>query len=723
MPPTESITSSGTPATKLRPPRVRHAELTRSVILEDPRIQEAEILAVAAPAGFGKSTFAIQWASRSETPVVWITLDETDSDALVLIATLVAGLEHAVPGYEAPKRPLTLEEPAYSRRVLPGFERSVAALEGPVTMVLDEVQLVTDEKARHVLKTVVNALPVGSRVALVGRSLKGLAVPLWRGQGRLADIGVRDLAFEPAETRKALESFSRTAPPQDVVQRVQDMTEGWPVAVFLLSQAGGSSELSTIGQFIEAEVLEPMPDDLRAFVCETAAIGTVNAELACAVTGQRRASHFLSEAITTVLLQQDREQWYRYHPLLQECATDLLAREDPDRLRTVRSRAALWHRDQGYLETSVRFALASGDWDTMGATIWPAARYSLLQGRTAAVRGWLDAAGEQATMRAPQLSLTAAWMNISSSDFGNVLRYAEATLLHMPGDWREDLPGSDVSPHLALLLAVTGYGLSGAQEAAELATAALAAMAGDDPTRALAGLIIGLNLALIGDPGAAEAMQRAAVLARSSGIASSEVEALALLGLVQMGHGQETAGCESIEAARTAFAFHDLGEMTSTTGILAIAHVAWTAFRARPPDVAAAIADVDRIRPALQPVFPWYRPLAGAVCAFASVRTSDVQGFHHYIGLCEDSDRPEDVLCRQWQARARQEYAAVSPLQQLSPAELRVWELLKGRMTLSEIAGALFLSRETVKSHTVAIYRKLGVGSRREAQDLAETWN
>ena len=52
-----------------------------------------------------------------------------------------------------------------------------------------------------------------------------------------------------------------------------------------------------------------------------------------------------------------------------------------------------------------------------------------------------------------------------------------------------------------------------------------------------------------------------------------------------------------------------------------------------------------------------------------------------------------------------------------------MWELLKSRMTLSEIGEALFLSRETVKTHTVAIYRKLRVSSRREAQELADSWS
>ena len=58
-----------TPASKLRPPRVRHHELTRGALLDDVSIRDAEVLAITAPAGFGKSTLAIQWASRSGSPV------------------------------------------------------------------------------------------------------------------------------------------------------------------------------------------------------------------------------------------------------------------------------------------------------------------------------------------------------------------------------------------------------------------------------------------------------------------------------------------------------------------------------------------------------------------------------------------------------------------------------------------------------------------------------
>jgi ATP/maltotriose-dependent transcriptional regulator MalT len=51
--------------------------------------------------------------------------------------------------------------------------------------------------------------------------------------------------------------------------------------------------------------------------------------------------------------------------------------------------------------------------------------------------------------------------------------------------------------------------------------------------------------------------------------------------------------------------------------------------------------------------------------------------------------------------------------------EADVLELLQQRMSNKEIARRLVISPATVKRHTLSIYRKLGVESRREAVEKA----
>ena len=57
-------------------------------------------------------------------------------------------------------------------------------------------------------------------------------------------------------------------------------------------------------------------------------------------------------------------------------------------------------------------------------------------------------------------------------------------------------------------------------------------------------------------------------------------------------------------------------------------------------------------------------------------------------------------------------------IQELSDRERSVFRMLRSRLTLREIAGELYLSPNTVKTHTQSIYRKLGVSSRAEAVGL-----
>lgn len=62
--------------------------------------------------------------------------------------------------------------------------------------------------------------------------------------------------------------------------------------------------------------------------------------------------------------------------------------------------------------------------------------------------------------------------------------------------------------------------------------------------------------------------------------------------------------------------------------------------------------------------------------------------------------------------------AAMGPLTLLSPRERAVLEYLGTPMTIAEIADALHVSVNTVKTHSRSIYRKLGVNSRRDAVRL-----
>ena len=58
----------------------------------------------------------------------------------------------------------------------------------------------------------------------------------------------------------------------------------------------------------------------------------------------------------------------------------------------------------------------------------------------------------------------------------------------------------------------------------------------------------------------------------------------------------------------------------------------------------------------------------------------------------------------------------------LTPRELQILRLLAADRTYSEIAAALYLSQNTVKTHIRRLYAKRGVDSRLTAIDKAREW-
>ena len=51
----------------------------------------------------------------------------------------------------------------------------------------------------------------------------------------------------------------------------------------------------------------------------------------------------------------------------------------------------------------------------------------------------------------------------------------------------------------------------------------------------------------------------------------------------------------------------------------------------------------------------------------------------------------------------------------LTPAELRLLPLLSTHLSFREIGEQLFVSRNTIKTQAISVYRKLGVSSRSDA--------
>ena len=79
---------------KFSPPPPRPGLASRRALVERAVDSGARVVAVTAPAGYGKTTLLAEWASTDERPVGWVSLDRFDDDPAALLTLLALSLIH-----------------------------------------------------------------------------------------------------------------------------------------------------------------------------------------------------------------------------------------------------------------------------------------------------------------------------------------------------------------------------------------------------------------------------------------------------------------------------------------------------------------------------------------------------------------------------------------------------------------------------------------------------
>ena len=165
------------------------------------RATSTSLVTLVAPAGYGKTTLAAQWVERERRPFAWLSVDESDDDAAVLLARLGEALE----GIRWRRRAAVSRPPADRRSGRPSCERLASRLSTleDFVLVLDDAQLIRSRNATKVLATLAEHVPPGSTLALVGRLAPALPIARLRADGSLLELRRGRSGAEPARERGA----------------------------------------------------------------------------------------------------------------------------------------------------------------------------------------------------------------------------------------------------------------------------------------------------------------------------------------------------------------------------------------------------------------------------------------------------------------------------------------------------------------------------------------
>jgi LuxR family transcriptional regulator, maltose regulon positive regulatory protein len=715
---------------KLHAPGPRKEWVERPALIEHLAASTARLILVDAPAGFGKTTLVAQWRSAAgeERPFAWISLGPGDDDPGRLWRYIVCALQRACPGIGGADiaRELRAAAPDITGTVLPLLANELGAMAARIVLVLDDYHVIKERGCHDQIAFLLLHLPPSAQIVLITRADPPLPLARLRAAGEMVEIRARELRFTDGEAAALVHDVSGIALSDADVADLVERTEGWPAGLYLaaLSLRGHPSPGAFVRQFtgdnrfvvdfLADEVLGRQPGEIQQFLARTAVLSQLCAPLCDAVTGSANAAAIIEvlerENLFLVPLD-DNRQWYRYHHLFAQLLRSQLA-------RTERERASAWHRQSGSVEEAISHALAADD--VSGAVDFITRDwYGYVDAsRTATIRRWMRAIGNDRIAANPVAAHCAAWAAAWAGDLASVRRWLPVVECGQPAGPAPGGIGS-LRSSAALLRAVFGFdGLRVMRE-----SAVVAAEVEHDralPSYALARAALGFSLYLSGEPEAAATPLEEAVRSEPSA-PLVRMFALSLMSLVSVGLGRLSKAEESAAAARTLAGRGELSNLPHTS-------LAYTAAGAVYSAQGRLDEARDELERALEPcrrrvdISPWHVLEPALLLASASIELGDHDGAAELAGEARDvlDALPEGAQAQRIRLAELDRRIAGQPRlvwasEPLTTREVAVLRLLGGTLSLREIGQELYVSSNTIKTHTQAIYRKLGVSSRRDA--------
>jgi LuxR family transcriptional regulator, maltose regulon positive regulatory protein len=722
------VPSFGLDESKLHAPLSRPGIVVRAALVE--RLMASHqraVVAVVAPAGYGKTTLLAQWAERRRPRVAWLSVDDRDNDPAVLLTYLAAALDRVEPISHRVFRSLQATPGAavadVGRLVL-----SMTSMREPVVIVLDNVERLTNLECRDMVGEVALRLPTGCQLAIGSRTEVPVPVPRLRAEGRVVEISLEDLALDGREAGLLVEGAG-VALTERQVQGLAERAEGWPVGLYLASLAikAGSRVDDAVtftgddrfmGDYLRSEFLDRVSRAEVSFLTRTSILDRMSGPLCDTVVGRKGSSRMLDrlERNNLLVIALDRRgEWYRYHHLFRDLLHAELLRRESEMVPELHVRAASWYEANNLPEEAIEHARRAGDAERVARLVLHIANRVWASGRLDTVLRWMEWFSPGGLVDAqPAIAVHGALIYALIGRAGDAERWATAA---GRTSFRGTLPdGNTMEGSLAYLRALLCQ--HGLDEMRDDANSAIQGLSPTSPYRAAMLHALGAADLLQGDLDRADTFfARAAEEAASAGVVPFIPVAVAERGIVAI-ERDDWPRAEAL--ARQALAIIEDGEFDDYwTNALVCAWAARVASHrgdvAEATDLAARAA---RLRPLLTHALPVVSVQALLELARAYIGLADPGGARaslRQIGDIEQHRPRLGTLPRQVaELRSRLESLSGEMLgvSSLTTAELRLLPLLPTHLSLAEISERLFVSRNTVKTQAISIYRKFGVSTR-----------
>ena len=410
-------------ATKFQPPPLRPGRVIRTRLvqkLEQGYIAGARLTLICAPAGYGKTTLAVEWLQQEKT-FCWIGLDASDNDPHRFFTSLVTALQKIDPALGISTTSLLSISPQ------PPVERFVSELINELStsnqaflLVLDDYHSIHTQAIHEAMESLLNHQPANLHLVVTTREDPPFPLGRLRAGGQITEARQRDLRFTGEEVQSFLHQMHRLDLPPAALEKLLALTEGWAAGLQLTGMAFQNEQdaeafLDTfrgthqyIIEYLLEEVLRRQPEDIRSFLTRTSILERFNVSL-CEALVEGAGDHPIPAREILASLERSNlfltpldstRTWYRYHRLFADVLRSGL--DQPAEVG-LHLRAARWFEQHELLGEAIPHYLAAGETRAAGRLVSSLSASLVKNGELQILLGWLQALPEDEVRAYPQL--------------------------------------------------------------------------------------------------------------------------------------------------------------------------------------------------------------------------------------------------------------------------------------------------------------------------------
>lgn len=323
--------------------------------------------------GYGKSTAIAGYASSHSGNLCMITLDEKDRFCPRFLVNLIFSLQTRFPHF-ADELKIQLFQDILQSRIFSEQEidslcvewiNLTVELKSDLIFILDDWHLVEcEEQIRRFMTQWILHLPQNIHLVFSSRTRPAWDfLSLWKVRGNVLEISEKDLSFSPEEIQVLFSDLYECPLPEEWVEKIYDLTEGWAIALNMfwqhirdgvtwksLENADGLEAMEDLFSYLAADVFDKQPEEIRHFLLRTSILPVwddVAALDICGCTDARKKIQWLLEK--NLFLTPVGEEKYRYHALFRDFLNRKL-NEDPIGFKSAHQSAAIYYVDKGRFE-------------------------------------------------------------------------------------------------------------------------------------------------------------------------------------------------------------------------------------------------------------------------------------------------------------------------------------------------------------------------------------